>query len=195
VSEPDQLHEYRAAVAKIDDAVARASASAADALACKRGCASCCVDGLSVLPVEAAAIRASGLAPPARPTADRGMCAFLDHEGACSIYAARPVLCRTHGMALKMAEAVDDAEANARPASALRILGDDVTACALNFTNRSPRASEVLDATRLSMLVVTVDRRYRARAGIADAADEDARIALRTLAGELHATRADDAAK
>lgn len=180
----DPFFEHRAALLKIDEAVAKAAAVAGDALACRRGCASCCVDGLTVLPVEAGFIEASGLGPPARPAAvpgggapGGGACAFLDDEGACSIYAARPVLCRTHGLALRSGEGRADEEGRG-----LRVLDDDVSACALNYAGRPPRPAEVLDATKLLMLLVTVDRRYRARVGLAD---DDGRVPLRQLAGRL----------
>jgi Fe-S-cluster containining protein len=107
VSDDAALAEHRAALAKIDAAVAHAAALAGDALTCHRGCASCCVDGLTVLPVEAALIRehlfVASSSPFARARVSRdGACAFLDSQGACSVYEARPVLCRTHGLALQM---------------------------------------------------------------------------------------------
>lgn len=176
----DPLDEHRAALAKIDAAVANASTRAADALACKRGCDACCVDGLSVLPVEAGLIEvhvaATGKRPPAQQTP--GRCAFLDEEGACTVYDARPVLCRTHGLALKTA----DVEPSSRN---LRILGDDLSACELNYTTRAPRSDEVLDATKLMMLLVTVDRRYRAKVGLAD---DTSRVSLKDLANEMKGT-------
>ena len=172
----DALLEHKQALAKIDGAVALAASKAGDALVCERGCSSCCVDGLSVLPVEAALIQASGLRPPPKATAASVMCAFLDDDGACSIYFVRPVLCRTHGLALR-------APREQRPsARALRVLGDDVSACELNYAARAPKADEVLDAEKLMMLLVTVDRRYRARAGIAD---DTSRVPLRELAERL----------
>jgi len=71
-------------------------------LQCRRGCHECCVDGLTVFEVEAAAIRnafpellASGI-----PHSEGG-CAFLDEEGACRIYTARPYVCRTQGLPLR----------------------------------------------------------------------------------------------
>ena len=172
----DLLDEHRAALAKIDAAVAQTSARAGDALTCKRGCDACCVDGLSVLPVEAALIEVHGGRPP--PTQREGMCAFLDDEGACTVYDARPVLCRTHGLALKSADTTDTTRG-------LRVLSDDVSACSLNYTARSPQQAEVLDATKLMMLLVTVDRRYRARVGLDD---DTSRVALTDLARELRGT-------
>jgi Fe-S-cluster containining protein len=171
----DELSEYRAALAKIDEAVARAVAKAGDALACKRGCAQCCVGDLSVLPVEAAFIEASSSSAPAPERAmGNGHCAFLDVDGACAIYEARPVLCRTHGLALK-------SEAQEKRAG-LRVLGDDVASCELNYVERAPGPAEVLDATKLMMLLVTVDRRFRARAGLPD---DLSRVALADLAAAL----------
>lgn len=170
---PDALGELRAALAKIDEAVAQAAARAGDALTCRRGCAQCCVAGLSVLPVEAALLEESGAQPPAHATP--GMCAFLDAEGACTAYAARPVLCRTHGLALKT-------EPDPSRAASLRVLGDDVEVCALNYRERAPPPAEILDATRILMLLVTVDRRYRARVGLPD---DGARVTLADLAERL----------
>jgi Fe-S-cluster containining protein len=191
----DPLDEHRAALAKIDATVAQMSARAGDALSCKRGCDACCVGGLSVLPVEAALIEALGTRPPAQQR--EGMCAFLDDDGACTVYEARPVLCRTHGLALRGAEDHDGArsprdkpwgspEHDGRvPSRGLRVLNDDVSACSLNYTARAPEASEVLDATKLMMLLVTVDRRYRARVGMDD---DTSRIALSDLANQLRGT-------
>jgi uncharacterized protein len=166
------LAEYRAAVSKVDLAVSAASARASDALACKKGCDACCAAGLSVLPVESFAIQASGLSPPAAPKP--GMCAFLDATGACSVYEARPILCRTHGLPLRANQS-----ANAR--GTLTIV-DDVSVCALNFTKRPPRTDEILDADKLLMLLVTVDRRFRMRVGLPDDAS---RVPLAELAADL----------
>ena len=170
---PDSLAELRAALAKIDDAVGAARARAGDAVTCHRGCARCCVAGLSVLPVEAALIEGSGLRSPAHVT--DGMCAFLDERGGCTIYPVRPVLCRTHGLPLKTTH-------DSPRAAGLRVFGDDVEVCRENYAARAPAPAEVLDATRLLMLLVTVDRRYRAAAGLVD---DDSRVALADVAHRM----------
>jgi Fe-S-cluster containining protein len=161
------LDEYRAVVAKVDAAVATISARAADALACRRGCDSCCAPGLTVLPVEAESIarHLESHDVVAGTRADR--CTFLESDGACRIYPVRPLLCRTHGLALKAA--------TSRPG--LTVV-DDVSHCALNYTTRGPGPAEVLDAERLLALLVTVDRRFRAAAGFDD---DDERVALTAL--------------
>ena len=71
-------------------------------LHCERGCHSCCVDDLTIFPVEAERIRVSHQAllrdgTPHPP----GACAFLDDDGACRIYADRPYVCRTQGLPLR----------------------------------------------------------------------------------------------
>lgn len=80
-------------------------------LQCRRGCSSCCVDELTVFEVEADRIReqfpdllADGTAAPA------GGCAFLDEEGGCRIYEARPYVCRTQGLPLRWLEEDDEEE-------------------------------------------------------------------------------------
>ncbi len=66
---------------------------------CKKGCFSCCKDNLEVFGIEAEYIRKnqSALLKNNSP-ASIGACAFLDEEGGCRIYDARPFVCRTHGV-------------------------------------------------------------------------------------------------
>ncbi len=73
--------------------------------ACRKGCSSCCVDGLTVFEVEAEPIRRrhAALLREGTPHA-AGACAFLDEEGACRIYAERPYVCRTQGLPLRWLE-------------------------------------------------------------------------------------------
>ena len=159
------LAEYLAARDKIDDA-ARAIAERRQAdLACKPGCHSCCVGGLSILSVEAFALQehvdAHGLSSP--PSPPPGGCAFLDRGGACTVYEARPFVCRTHGLPLRMPRETS----GERPAQrrTLRVL-DDTEVCELNFTKRTPAAEDVLDAERISALLLVVEQRFRAAAGL-----------------------------
>lgn len=87
---------------EVDAAVTALEEQHRERLACKRGCADCCVDELTVFEVEAENIRRrhetllqGGLAHPP------GACAFLDEDGACRIYADRPYVCRTQGLPLR----------------------------------------------------------------------------------------------
>ena len=86
------------------DRETRALASVhAGRLQCRRGCHACCVDELTVTQIEAERIRrahpdllATGAPHPV------GGCAFLDEEGACRVYAERPLVCRSQGLPLRI---------------------------------------------------------------------------------------------
>jgi Fe-S-cluster containining protein len=89
---------------------------------CRPGCADCCMT-FSVMPLEAAMLAQAltrQLLTVVRPP-DR--CLFL-RDGLCTIYALRPVICRTQGLALAY---IDEA--------AERI---EVSACPLNFPEDAP---------------------------------------------------------
>lgn len=86
----------------VDAAVAPLESLHRERLQCRRGCAACCVDDITVFEVEAARIQEhhgdllrEGKAGPV------GGCAFLDEQGACRIYAVRPYVCRTQGLPLR----------------------------------------------------------------------------------------------
>ena len=60
-----------------------------------------------------------------------GACAFLDEEGACRIYAARPLVCRTQGLPLSwQIEEEDGAAAELRDICPLNEAGEPLEALA-----------------------------------------------------------------
>ena len=75
----------------------------AERLLCRRGCSSCCLDGLTVRRIEAERIRRAhpDLLERGEPHPSGG-CAFLDSEGACRIYDDRPSVCRSQGLPLRV---------------------------------------------------------------------------------------------
>ena len=101
----DPLAELAKLHAAVDAEVAELSELHAERLQCGRGCAGCCVDDLSVFALEAERIRveAGELLRSGQPHPP-GACAFLDAEGACRVYAARPYVCRTQGLPLRWLE-------------------------------------------------------------------------------------------
>lgn len=94
---------------RVDTEAARLQERHAGRLQCRRGCSMCCVDEITVTPVEAHNIRArhADLLRDGTPHPP-GMCAFLDEEGACRIYADRPYVCRSQGLPLRWTETDDD---------------------------------------------------------------------------------------
>jgi len=100
-SEPTgALDALRALHAEIDREAARIARLHGERLTCRRGCADCCRDDLTVFEVEAERIRRERPQVLEEAPAARGQCAFLDPQGACRVYDARPHVCRTQGLPL-----------------------------------------------------------------------------------------------
>jgi hypothetical protein len=148
---------YRELTAKVDAFFARVEARHGSDLQCAVGCTLCCHTRLTVTGVEAAAIEAVVDAMPEARRAvlaeraalpvdvDHPRCAALDASGACLIYEARPLVCRSHGV----------------PVRTLRAGGlPVVTSCELNFTAHGPAAADadcILDQTTLSTVLLALD--------------------------------------
>jgi hypothetical protein len=155
--------------AKVDAFFARALARHGDDMECRTGCSDCCRVRLTITGVEAAAIRDEVAGWPAaerRALAAAGpedRCAALDDAGRCRIYAARPIVCRSHGVPIRMRR------------GGLPV----VESCFRNFTRTEPAADCVLDQTTLSALTLAIDR---------EAGGDGARIDLAALLAELAGT-------
>ena len=148
--------------AKIDGFFARALARHGDDMQCETGCSDCCHVRLSITHVEAGAIRAFATGRTLALNPDPTRCAALDEAGRCQIYEARPVVCRSHGVPIRMRE------------GSLPVIRN----CFRNFTQSEPAADCVLDQETLSTLVLAVD---------VAAGHEGHRIDLATVLGEFAA--------
>ena len=155
--------------AKIDAFFIRVEGRHGDDMQCGTGCSDCCHARLTVTGVEGAAIRAELATWPdprrralatnvAAGPLDR--CAALDPGGRCLIYAARPVVCRSHGAPIRM-------RIDSLPV---------VQSCYRNFTHTAPDPDCVIDQETLSTLSLAVDR---AEGG------DGTRIDLATLLGTM----------
>ncbi len=102
-------------------------------------------------------------------------CALLDDEGRCTVYEARPLVCRTQGHALRY-------PVGYVPISAVRrkLAEGDVTWCPLNYRDAPPNAGDVLDAERVDEILAVVAERYTRARGL----DSGQRHALSALAAE-----------
>lgn len=109
---------YRALIQKVDTFTAERVTPVQGAhLRCRPGCDACCRTARSAFAVEIEALRQhiAALSPQARmdlaaQAADVEVvagrrCVYLAADGRCGVYAARPLLCRTHGPAVREAEA------------------------------------------------------------------------------------------
>ena len=151
---------------KVDGFFARVQARHGGDMQCETGCSDCCHVRLSITGVEAAAIRTLVESWPAehrRALAELGPadhCAALDSGGRCKIYAARPLICRSHG-------------------APIRIRRDSlpvIESCFRNFVTVEPDPDCVLDQETLSALALAVDR---------DAGANGERVDLASLVAEL----------
>jgi hypothetical protein len=153
---------YAALTARVDAFFARVEQRHAADLRCAVGCDACCHARLTVTTIEADAIRdhVASLSESARANLaqiaarpDTGRCAALDDDGRCLVYDARPLVCRSHGVPIRL-----------RPANALPV----VQSCHLNFTAHGPAAADadcILDQETLSATLLTIDRLHTGDAG------------------------------
>jgi hypothetical protein len=100
----EALAALRAFHAAVDEEAAVLARRHAARLTCRRGCAACCLDELTVTSVEAERIRRDAPEVLEQEPHAPGACAFLDEQGACRIYEARPYVCRTQGLPLVVFE-------------------------------------------------------------------------------------------
>lgn len=174
-SSPGQ--HYVALRAKVDAHVARVERTYQGDMRCRAGCAACCMVELSVLALEGEAIAeaVSAMSPSARaavaaraslpldPLAPR--CAALDEQNRCSIYAVRPLVCRSHGVPIRS--------------------GDLIDACSLNFHQRPPStvpATDVLVQATLSTVLLALDAARAAACGNVAGEREPLRLVLAAAA-------------
>lgn len=116
--------------AAVDELTAPLVAQHREKLACKAGCADCCVDNLTVFRLEAARIEAAHpeLLASGEPHPE-GACAFLDGEGRCRVYEVRPYVCRTQGLPLRwLAEDEDEEIFESRDVCPKNFVGDALEA-------------------------------------------------------------------
>jgi len=174
------LSEYLALRAKVDRFCADAAEASGAELRCAPGCDGCCVPGLTLSPVETRVVeRALDALPEAALASLRGRleeatgCALLDAAGCCSVYPARPLVCRTQGLALAYPHGVIPADAVVHRDAQ----GRDVTHCPLNFERETPSPRATLDADRVDRLLALVNHRFARAADM----DPEARVTNESL--------------
>ncbi len=149
------LKEYRKWITDVDRRCRRIVSRHKDQIACAKGCAgNCCRILISVYPVEAVSLALSlqKLSPEmrrriqhkARHTNSFGPCPLLE-DGACRIYAARAIICRTHGLPMLT-------EYNGHRS---------VGFCEKNFRHLSPiPAEDIIDLAQLNNTLAAINRRF-----------------------------------
>lgn len=111
---------------------------------CKKGCSKCCQTDIGVFEIEADRIRnwfySLSLESQAelknlwKMPVEKGSCAFLN-DNACTIYEARPLICRTQGLPLFLSSE------------------NALDYCPLNFTSGDPEKSDWLNLERMNTML------------------------------------------
>lgn len=103
---PKINHHLRALYQKVEAFQKHLSPQVQTSLQCKKKCSQCCYTDISVFQVEADHIKSllQSSNKIENSAAPQGACAFLKND-LCTIYEARPLICRTQGLPLYFAEA------------------------------------------------------------------------------------------
>jgi Fe-S-cluster containining protein len=149
------LKDYRQLISDVDRRCLRIFSRHPGHIACKKGCAgNCCRIHLAVFPVEAVSLAKAlqQMAPDmqnrirhkARNTSSFGPCPLLE-GGACLMYDARAVICRTHGLPMR-----------------IEYRGHrSVGFCEKNFKQLSPiPEKDIIDLAPLNSALDEVNRRF-----------------------------------
>ncbi|MCR9165456.1 MAG: YkgJ family cysteine cluster protein [Nannocystaceae bacterium] len=151
---------------RVDAHFDAAASKAGEAMRCARGCDACCHVDLSVFEVEAARVReALSALPSSLREAVRAQAEQTEHcamlvEGSCAVYDQRPLICRSHGVAVLLEDG-------------------SVDHCPLNFEHTPPPPGTVLDLAAINEPLCVMATLWDGRG---------ARVRLATLAASTDAT-------
>lgn len=173
------IAQYRLLRQEVDSRVGALTRMHGPNIVCAPGCCECCHD-ITVFPVEYHAIL-DQLRREGRRTLElqaNSSCALLK-DGLCTIYAQRPLICRTHGLPAAVCAAEDDDERR-------------VMFCGKNFAGIPGQElcfgpDNTLDLEEMNRQLAHINLRFAAERGMsADAAGR--RIPLAQLAHDLNGT-------
>lgn len=149
------LFEYQNLVYKVDSLCQKLEQLHQRHLVCRPGCSQCCEVERTVLPIEAYVVeqRLRMLSPERIKRLRKlhhkndDVCPLLLRDR-CVIYAARPIICRTHGLPILYREAARSF----------------VDYCRLNFTKLPQthifQANEILDMNDFNVELIQLDKKF-----------------------------------
>lgn len=125
---------------------------------CQQSCHSCCLPGLSVSSLEASHIAKflrdhTDVDAFAREAEEKNpfhgtRCSFLNEQGACTVYEARPIVCRSHGVPIRFED--EDKQTL-------------LDVCPLNFDNTNLvdiDAADFINIDTLNTILVTIAKQF-----------------------------------
>lgn len=149
MNQDNRFDHYRQLLGRVDEKFSEIFERNRSQFQCGRGCFGCCKSGLTVTNVEAEHLLEWLKGHPEAVVAiqaakrDRTIgiefCGFLDADGSCLVYEARPVVCRSHGAPI-LVPMENDAD---------QLEGD---VCPLNFENSNLSALPQTDWIRIDTL-------------------------------------------
>ncbi|MCK6509424.1 YkgJ family cysteine cluster protein [Myxococcota bacterium] len=149
----DLQTKYRAWLAKIAELGARQEALYGAQIRCRKGCFSCCRPPDTLFQIEAPSLQQAvrDLAPPAKQrlqsrlsaykAGEQELCPLLE-DGGCTVYEARPVICRTHGYGVMLQDEQ----------------GAFLSWCHLNFDQVEPSAEVAFNVEHLNTVLSVMTR-------------------------------------
>ena len=166
----DMLDNYRNLVSRIDALCRIIHETLKEQITCSEGCSTCCTS-FSIFPVEAAALNAALNDLPYEDSAairrhvvehaGEDRCPLLA-DNSCILYAARPIICRTHGLPIVYTENQQR----------------QVDSCPLNLQEFGTLpGSAVIDLDRLNPMLVAVNALFLSKACVPDTLTERLTIA------------------
>ncbi|MCA9669330.1 MAG: YkgJ family cysteine cluster protein [Myxococcales bacterium] len=162
---------------------------------CAAGCSACCQPQLGVSVLEAIAlVRALEAGGQTIDVSDANTdrCALL-RDDKCQLYAARPLICRSHGLPVAQRSAADivaklQAGSGSDDGLAREQEGVEVSVCQLNFRQHIP-TDAIIDGGSIEAALAVADHLLRERFGLAPMRiliDEIARLGRAALPDALH---------
>ena len=144
--------QYPQLLDKIQAFTSEIHAKHPDSYACKPGCAACCVAGIKVWRIEYDFIKASRKTPSSTRNDGRN-CPFLDENKRCTIYDARPIVCRLWGSPLFYNDANNEDGKLSAPKNRIERNDGILTCCSLNFKG-NPNLDELAQSDALNVEIV-----------------------------------------
>ncbi|MCO5142176.1 MAG: YkgJ family cysteine cluster protein [Oligoflexia bacterium] len=128
----DLFENYENFLKKIDETTHKINPEITQNLNCQRGCSSCCRSEIQVNKIEKEYIKKYLNQNPliqqkiSLSQKQKNKCSFLLEDESCSIYEARPVICRTHGYPILIENNIDICPLNASSIQNINLKANDI---------------------------------------------------------------------
>jgi len=173
-SRDDSRNTYRQLVARVNELCRGIEQALPGQITCSAGCSDCCTS-ITIFPVEAAALgqalaslpsgEAEAIRRHVAEHAARERCPLLSNQR-CLLYAARPIICRSHGLPILFTE--DDRQR--------------IDCCPLNPLDvESLTGPRIIDLDKLNTLLVAINALFLRHSGTASDLPERLTIAQALL--------------